>query len=62
MANPSLDKDMFFRRIKRLYAAWKDGEVGTDDSFSKMDCLLSAVGTDFDEDEDRVYSKSTALQ
>ncbi|CAL7935430.1 unnamed protein product [Xylocopa violacea] len=44
--------------MKRLYTAWKDGEVGTDDSFSKMDCLVSAVGTD----EDIVYSKSTALQ
>ncbi|KAL0117373.1 hypothetical protein PUN28_010305 [Cardiocondyla obscurior] len=58
MANVSLDKDMFFRRMKRLYAAWKDGEVGTDDSFGKMDCLVSAVGTD----EDIVYSKSIALQ
>ncbi|KAK2578648.1 hypothetical protein KPH14_012137 [Odynerus spinipes] len=44
--------------MKRLYAAWKDGEAGNDDSFSKMDCLVSAVGTD----EDIVYSKSTALQ
>ncbi|XP_043248996.1 FACT complex subunit spt16 isoform X1 [Colletes gigas] len=58
MANVSVDKDTFFRRMKRLYVAWKDGEVGTDDSFSKMDCLVSAVGTD----EDIVYSKSTALQ
>ncbi|KAK1121312.1 splicing associated factor Dre4 [Melipona bicolor] len=58
MANVSVDKETFFRRMKRLYTAWKDGEVGTDDSFSKMDCLVSAVGTD----EDIVYSKSTALQ
>ncbi|XP_076248178.1 SPT16 homolog, facilitates chromatin remodeling subunit dre4 isoform X1 [Calliopsis andreniformis] len=58
MANVSVDKDTFFRRMKRLYAAWNDGEVGTDDSFSRMDCLVSAVGTD----EDIVYSKSTALQ
>ncbi|XP_034175937.1 SPT16 homolog, facilitates chromatin remodeling subunit dre4 isoform X2 [Osmia lignaria lignaria] len=58
MANVSVDKETFFRRMKRLYSAWKDGEVGTDDSFSKMDCLVSAVGTD----EDIVYSKSTALQ
>ncbi|KZC04875.1 FACT complex subunit spt16 [Dufourea novaeangliae] len=58
MANVSVDKETFFRRMKRLYAAWKDGEVGTDDSFSKMDCLVSSVGTD----EDIVYSKSTALQ
>ncbi|XP_026672343.1 FACT complex subunit spt16 isoform X1 [Ceratina calcarata] len=58
MANVSVDKETFFRRMKRLYTAWKDGEVGSDDSFSKMDCLVSAVGTD----EDIVYSKSTALQ
>ncbi|XP_008559300.1 FACT complex subunit spt16 isoform X2 [Microplitis demolitor] len=58
MANVSLDKETFFRRMKRLYNGWKDGEVGTDDSFSKMDCLVSAVGTD----EDIIYSKSMALQ
>lgn len=89
MANVSLDKETFFRRMKRLYAAWKvsifkrmsrhlwtnihfvldpnlilvfysqqDEDACPDDSFSKMDCLVSAVGTD----EDIVYSKSTALQ
>ncbi|XP_011506488.1 PREDICTED: FACT complex subunit spt16 isoform X2 [Ceratosolen solmsi marchali] len=58
MANVSLDKDTFFRRIKRLYGAWKDGEAGSDDSLGKMDCLVSVVGAD----EDVVYSKSTALQ
>ncbi|XP_066591471.1 FACT complex subunit spt16 isoform X2 [Prorops nasuta] len=58
MPNVSLDKETFFRRMKRLYAAWKEGEAGNDDSFSKIDCLISAVGTD----EDIVYSKSTALQ
>ncbi|XP_012262987.2 FACT complex subunit spt16 isoform X2 [Athalia rosae] len=58
MANVSLDKETFFRRMKRLYTAWRDGDPDTDDSFSKMDCLVSAVGTD----EDIVYSKSTALQ
>ncbi|XP_074105983.1 SPT16 homolog, facilitates chromatin remodeling subunit dre4 isoform X1 [Cotesia typhae] len=58
MATVSLDKETFFRRMKRLYSGWKDGEVGTDDSFSKMDCLISAVGTD----EDIIYSKSMALQ
>ncbi|XP_063983532.1 FACT complex subunit spt16 isoform X2 [Diachasmimorpha longicaudata] len=58
MANVVLDKETFFRRMKRLYTAWKEGDVGTDDSFSKMDCLVSAVGTD----EDIVYSKSMALQ
>ncbi|XP_043473155.1 FACT complex subunit spt16 isoform X2 [Leptopilina heterotoma] len=58
MANVSLDKETFIRRMKRLYAAWKDGNSLHDDSFSKMDCLVSAVGTD----EEIVYSKSTALQ
>ncbi|XP_044015295.1 FACT complex subunit spt16 isoform X2 [Aphidius gifuensis] len=58
MANVSLDKDTFFRRMKRIYNAWKDGDVGNDDSFSKMDCLVSGVGTD----EDIAYSKSMALQ
>ncbi|XP_014206114.1 FACT complex subunit spt16 isoform X2 [Copidosoma floridanum] len=58
MANVSLDKEIFFRRIKRLYSAWKDGEAGTGDSFSKVDCIVSIVGAD----EDVVYSKSTALQ
>lgn len=31
MSNISLDKDTFFRRMKKLYAAWKvglDGEFG----------------------------------
>lgn len=44
--------------MKRLYTAWQDEDACPDDSFSKMDCLVSAVGTD----EDIVYSKSTALQ
>ncbi|XP_043281319.1 FACT complex subunit spt16 isoform X1 [Venturia canescens] len=58
MANASLDKETFFRRMKRIYAAWKDGGVDTDDSFSKMDCLVAAVGAD----DEVVYSKSTTLQ
>ncbi|XP_058807704.1 FACT complex subunit spt16 isoform X2 [Phymastichus coffea] len=58
MAASSIDKDIFFRRMKRLYSAWKDGEACSDDSLSKMDCLVSVVGAD----EDVVYSKATALQ
>lgn len=56
MANINLDRDTFFRRLKKLYAAWQspDGENG----FSKMDCLVTAVGVD----EEMVYSKSGALQ
>lgn len=58
MANIQLDKDTFFRRMKKIFAAWKDVENGNDESFSKMDCLVTAVGVD----EEIVYSKSAALQ
>lgn len=56
MANISLDKETFHRRLKRLYSAWQktEGENG----LSKMDCLVTAVGVD----EDIVYSKSGSLQ
>lgn len=56
MANINLDKETFYRRLKKLYAAWQkpDGDNG----FSKIDCLVAAVGVD----DDVVYSKSGALQ
>lgn len=56
MANINLDKETFYRRLKKFYASWqnKDGENG----FSKMDCLVTAVGVD----EEIVYCKSGALQ
>lgn len=56
MANINLDKETFYRRLKKLYNAWlkADGENG----FSKTDCLVTAVGVD----EEVVYSKSGALQ
>ncbi|XP_066141627.1 FACT complex subunit spt16 [Euwallacea fornicatus] len=56
MASINLDKETFHRRLKRLYTAWKDSSG--DNSFSKMDALVSAVG----KDDDIVYSKSGALQ
>lgn len=58
MANITLDKEAFYRRMKRLYAAWKDSDNGVDDVYKKMDALVSAVGVD----EEIVYSKSTAIQ
>ncbi|KAL1441416.1 hypothetical protein MTO96_001056 [Rhipicephalus appendiculatus] len=57
MANLTVNKDTFYRRIRRLYAAWKK----PDDNYAslgKMDALVSAVGVD----EEIVYSKSTAIQ
>ncbi|KAJ6643723.1 FACT complex subunit spt16 [Pseudolycoriella hygida] len=58
MTNVVLDKEAFFRRIKRLYSEWKNPEFRHDDSLTKIDCLMCAVGAD----EDTLYSKSTALQ
>lgn len=56
MANINLDKETFYRRLKKLYSAWQnpDGE----NRFSKVDCMVAAVGVD----DDVVYSKSGALQ
>lgn len=56
MANVTLDKDTFHRRLKRLYNAWQNNE--NENGFSKMDALVTAVG----KDDDIVYSKSAALQ
>lgn len=56
MANISLDKDTFYRRLKRLYSAWQKPD--SENGFSKTDCLVTAVGVD----EEIVYSKSGALQ
>ncbi|XP_061109430.1 FACT complex subunit SPT16 [Conger conger] len=50
----NLDKEAYYRRIKRLYANWKKGE----DEFGKVDALVVSVGVD----EEIVYAKSTALQ
>ncbi|XP_039746660.1 FACT complex subunit spt16 isoform X2 [Pararge aegeria] len=59
MSNISLDKDTFYRRMKRLYAAWKAAaDSKSEDALAKADCLVSCVGGD----EDTIYSKSTALQ
>ncbi|XP_078365662.1 FACT complex subunit SPT16-like isoform X1 [Oculina patagonica] len=56
----SLDKDAFFRRIKRFYDAWKKEETaeGNGAAFPSVDAVVIAVG----QDEDVIYSKSTAIQ
>ncbi|KAG8596371.1 hypothetical protein GDO81_001874 [Engystomops pustulosus] len=50
----NLDKEAYYRRIKRLYSNWKKGE----DDFSNVDAIVVSVGVD----EEIVYAKSTALQ
>ncbi|KAG7264837.1 LOW QUALITY PROTEIN: hypothetical protein CRUP_004380, partial [Coryphaenoides rupestris] len=50
----NLDKDAYYRRVKRLYCNWKKGE----DEFGKVDAVVVSVGVD----EEIVYAKSTALQ
>ncbi|XP_065090827.1 FACT complex subunit spt16-like [Ochlerotatus camptorhynchus] len=57
MSNIVLDKDFFYRRIKRLYANWKEPEF-SHDSLQIVDCILMAVGVD----EETIYSKSTSLK
>uniref|UniRef100_A0A7N6ACH5 FACT complex subunit SPT16 N-terminal lobe domain-containing protein n=1 Tax=Anabas testudineus TaxID=64144 RepID=A0A7N6ACH5_ANATE len=50
----NLDKEAYYRRIKRLYGNWKKGE----DEFGKVDAIVVSVGVD----EEIVYAKSTAIQ
>jgi len=57
MAKVSVDKELFFKRIKKVYDAWKKG-MGEDGPSLEVDALVSIVG----QDEDVIYSKSTALQ
>ncbi|XP_055384361.1 LOW QUALITY PROTEIN: FACT complex subunit spt16-like [Condylostylus longicornis] len=58
MSSISLDKEIFARRVKRLYSEWKEPTFEHDDAFKKIDSLMSVVGVD----DETVYSKSTALQ
>ncbi|XP_029436042.1 FACT complex subunit SPT16 [Rhinatrema bivittatum] len=50
----TLDKEAYYRRVKRLYSTWKKGE----DEYSNVDAIVVSVGVD----EEIVYAKSTALQ
>lgn len=57
MANLTLDKDAFYRRMNRLYSSFK-GCKENNDGFPEVDAVVSATGVD----DEVVYSKSTALQ
>uniref|UniRef100_H0X7Z7 FACT complex subunit n=1 Tax=Otolemur garnettii TaxID=30611 RepID=H0X7Z7_OTOGA len=50
----TLDKDAYYRRVKRLYSNWRKGE----DEYANVDAIVVSVGVD----EEIVYAKSTALQ
>lgn len=50
----TLDKEAYYRRVKRLYSNWKKGE----DEYGSIDAIVVSVGVD----EEIVYAKSTALQ
>ncbi|KAF2352916.1 FACT complex subunit Spt16 N-terminal lobe domain [Trinorchestia longiramus] len=51
-----IDKETFFRRIQKVYSAWKSEKDGGE--ASKCDALVSCVGAD----QEVIYSKSTATQ
>ncbi|XP_042890224.1 FACT complex subunit SPT16-like [Penaeus japonicus] len=53
----NIDKDAFFRRMNKVYSAWKKGH-NKDDGFKGADALVSTVGAD----QEVIYSKSTATQ
>ncbi|KAK7590876.1 hypothetical protein V9T40_002489 [Parthenolecanium corni] len=58
MSNPPLDKENFFRRMKRLYAAWKDGHTEAGEPFPKVDSICIAVGND----NSVLYCKSLTVE
>ncbi|XP_063951378.1 FACT complex subunit SPT16-like [Lytechinus pictus] len=56
MANIAVDKDAFYRRMKKIYDEWENEAENS--KLHSLDAIASAVGVD----EDIVYAKSTALQ
>ncbi|XP_003747374.1 FACT complex subunit SPT16 [Galendromus occidentalis] len=56
MSNPVLNKDAFYRRMKSVYEAWKNGE-NEFQPLAQSDAIVVVIG----KDEDAVYSKSTSL-
>lgn len=58
MSKVSVDKDIFYKRIQRVYDYWKKGADDEGPAISNTDVIVAVVG----QDEDVIYSKSTALQ
>ena len=58
MSNLQVDKDVFARRMKKVYSRWRDAGEGSDAALSKVDAIVTAVG----QDEEVVYAKSISLQ
>ena len=56
MSAPVLNKNLFFKRLNRLYDYWKS--AGGDDPMSNVDALVLAVGAS----DDTSYSKSSTMQ
>lgn len=54
----NIDKEAFFRRMNKVYTAWKTAENVKEDGLGKADALVSVVGAD----QEVIYSKSTATQ
>ena len=48
MSNIRVDRDAFFRRVKRVYDTWKEPDENKllNDEMSKVDAIICAVGTD----------------
>ena len=56
MSNLQVDKDVYARRMKKVYDQWRDADE--DSALGKVDAIVTAVG----QDEEIVYAKSISLQ
>jgi len=56
MSSPKLDKDLFFRRLKRIYEAWNNPS-DEDEQLGQLGTLIIDIGVD----EETTYSKTKSL-